>query len=167
MRKSVVVLTILTPVTVACTTTTSSSGRPSAVDSAATPTAAESTIRGTSSVTAPASTLALTVVGSSSTSPIGAQASISPVAHATEVVRALINGTQPGDVPDASTWAAVVAGGSIIDTLQLSNAAGRAVVTVSIAFENVADEAITDPISLRIELALFGSQWRVQTVGYL
>ena len=71
------------------------------------------------------------------------------------------------NLPDLELWVAVVAGGSIIQTTSLSEAAGRAAVAVSVAFESSTDEATTDPIGLRIELANVDGFWHVESVGYL
>jgi hypothetical protein len=82
-------------------------------------------------------------------------------------VSTLIRGVPRDRVPDEDKWVQVVAGGSVIGATLLREAAGRATVAVSVAFERVTNEAITDPIGLRIELSTVDDCWHVESLGYL
>lgn len=64
-------------------------------------------------------------------------------------------------------WQQVVTEGSIIQTTPLTEAAGRASVAVSVAFEQPDDLALVDPIGLHIELAQSAGCWHIEAVGYL
>jgi hypothetical protein len=94
-----------------------------------------------------------------------AQAS-SPTEEAGNFVTALISG-ELQQRPENALWAQVLGGGSIISTEMIEEAAGRAIVAVSLAFDRPTDKAVTDPIGLRLQLAEVNGCWHVESVGYL
>jgi hypothetical protein len=161
MRKSVVVITILTLLIASCT-------KQRELNSPALPLTSTSALsaavqRTTTSV--PPTTLATTSAPIPTTAPCGEVGSA--IDEAKNFVEALIDGEPMHNLPDLELWVAVVAGGSINQTTSLSEAAGRAAVAVSVAFESSTDKATTDPIGLRIELANVDGCWHVESVGYL
>ena len=161
MRKSVVVITILTLLNASCTKQRKLNSPPPPLTSrSALPAAVQRT---TTSV--PPTTSATTSAPIPITAPCGEVGSATD--ETKNFVEALIDGAPMHTLPDLELWVAVVNGGSIIQTTSLSDAAGRAAVAVSVAFESSTDEATTDPIGLRIELANVDSCWHVESVGYL
>ena len=86
---------------------------------------------------------------------------------ASDFVAALIGGQPTPSVENLDLWRQVVAEGSVIQTTVLSEAAGRATVAVSVAFEMPEQAVIVDPIGLRIELSSTDGCWLVERVSYL
>jgi hypothetical protein len=94
------------------------------------------------------------------TSEVGAASS------ATEQVNNLIEGRYLS-IPNVEMWAAVVAGGRIIQTTTLAEIANRATVAVSVAFETPIEGALTEPIALRLEMLITTGGWTITAIGYL
>jgi hypothetical protein len=166
MRKSVVVITILTLLFASCTKQRKSNRTAPVLRSTAPTlltTAAPETRATVSS--SPSAVAATDQVEPSSAVKCTDDVTASEVAH--RFVTTLIQGVPEESVPTKDNWVQVAAGGSVIGTTLLSEAAGRATVAVAVAFENPINEAITDPIGLRIVLTTVNDCWHVESLGYL
>jgi hypothetical protein len=165
MRKSLVVLTILPVFASGC-------GEPPKLEPQAIPQTTSSSrpsiapgrdIVSSGPTTVPAAVKAAITT----TTPVCAHPDTATTA-ASAFVASLIDGkSEASTMLDGELWQRVVADGTIIQTTPLNEAAGRATVAVSVAFERTADLAIVDPIGLRIELTQIAGCWKVDTVGYL
>ena len=92
-----------------------------------------------------------------------------PERAARGVVTALLGATSAHLTPDDLGWHDVVSGGRIVQTAVLAQAADRATVAVSVAFDPTGDGKSTEPIGLRLDLVRLdpASDWTLVAIGYL
>lgn len=90
-----------------------------------------------------------------------------PGDFASDLIQGLIDHRPTVAAFDTSLWSAALDGGSKVQVATLSNSAGRADVAVSVAFQETAMAANAEPIGLRVQLGISGSNWVVDGIGYL